>query len=213
MWDDAYKKEQDDFKAPEFLKVKTLQTMKEAREKRRSSLMPKLMVGFSFSFFVAVLAFNFFNFNTPVDEPQMVTSLTFERLDGTGWRFGAVTDESMTLPEVEEILGITASNWRLSDFYLQETSWHIDGERVRIQYIFERDGASIQMMLNNYTETVMTNSILNDFPLALYYQVMLLNRTFIAEFLHQDIYHQIHATGLTEDEFIHYLKEIINFLN
>jgi len=209
MWDDVYKKEQENLKAPEFLKVKTLQKMEESNVVRRRLFAPKLILGLSFSFLAVVLAFNFFNFNTPV----MVTDLTFEPLVGAGFRFGVITDDEITLIEAEQALGTDVSIWELTDFYLQNVSWRIDEDHVRIHYSFERESASIQVMLNNSTETVSTNSILNDFPLALYYQVMLLDTTFIAEFLHHDIYYQIQATGLTEEEFITYLSKIINFLN
>jgi len=211
MWDDAYKKEQEEIKAPEFLKVKTLQKMEEAGQKRWHFFAPRLVMGLSFSFLAIVLAINFL---VPTDDAQLVTELTFERLDGAGFRFGVLQDdEAITLVEVESILDVAVSEWGFSEFYLQDVSWQIDEEAVRILYEFESNDASLRLMLNNQTDEVATNSTLNNIPLALYYRVLLIETTFIAEFLIEEVYYQLEVTGLTEEEMVLLLEEIFDFLN
>jgi len=212
MWDDAYKKEQEDIKAPEFLKVKTQQKMAESRQKHRRFFAPKLMLGLSFGFLAVVLAFNFFN--TSENDAQLVTDLTFERIEGAGLRFGVTSDDgAMTLVEVERALDVAISDWKLSVFYLQDVSWQVDGEIIRMLYEFENDESTLRLMVNNQTTDVSTNSILNDRPLALYYRIMLVETIFIAEFLIEDIYYQLEVTGLTEEEMVQLLKEIFNFFD
>ena len=214
MWENDYQTEQDDIKAPEYLKVKTLQKMKDARGDSRSifKFKPAWVVGFSCLIVMAIVL----NWTNIFDQdPELMTDIVFERLDG-GLRYFAGIDndiQQVDLKEIESTIGVSGSELHLEGFRLEDVSSVIEEDNVRVQYLFEREDSSIRMMINNYTETVQTNSILNNFPLALYYRTMLLETSFITEFLHDEIYYQIEATGLTEEEFIDYLQEILNFLN
>lgn len=215
MWNDNYQSEQQNIQAPEFLKVKTLQKMADARQERKNilKLSPMLRIGFS-CIAVVVIALGWINFSS---NPELMTELVFERLDGGPRHFGFIGEQQETLTEVESMLGrsrgVAMSDLTLESFHLETTSWAVDENGIRIQYLFERDDVSIHIMLNNYTDSVSTNSILNDIPIALYYRAVLLETSFIAEFLYDETYHQIEAIGLTEEEFVDYLQEIINFLN
>jgi len=212
MWDDDYQVEQDDTKAPEFLKIKTLQEMKDSRKDYKYLFKLKPMWGVAFSCLVIiVIALNWTSTSDP--NLELTTDLVFERLDGSPRRF-AVTggNGTQSLTEAESIIGVSLSGLDLEGFYLEDVSWRVDENSVRIQYIFEQNSSSIRIMLNDHTYSVSTNSILNDLPLALYYRMMLLETTFIAEFVYNQIYYQIEAIGLIEEEFVDYLKEILIFL-
>lgn len=212
MWDDAYKKEQEKIKTPAFLKAETLQKMEEAKRKEWRFFGPKLTLGLSFSILAMILAVNFFNL--PTNESQMLTDLTFERIEGSGLRFGVTqNNEEISLAEVEARLGVTISEWDFLVLHLEDVSWQIDNETVRVLYLFENNDQSVELMLNNQTDTIATNSVLNDMPLALYYRILLTEKTFIAEFIVEDLYYQLRATGLTETEMVTLLEEIFDFLN
>jgi len=211
MFDDVYQKEQDDVKAPEYLKTKTLQKMGDSRKDQRNVFKLKPMWGLAFSCVVVIVVV--LNWTNILDSnPELVTDLVFARLDGGPRRFAVIGDNG-SLAEAELIMGASISGLYLEGFDLEDVAWGIDEDNVRIQHAFERNDSSIRILLNNRTDYVSTNSILNDLPLALYYRVMLLETTFIAEFLYDDIYYQIEAVGLSEEEFIGYLKKIIIFLN
>ena len=211
MFDDVYQEEQDDIKAPEYLKAKTLQKMEDSRKGQRNIFKLKPVWGVAFSCLVViVVALNWTNILD--SDPELVTDLVFERLDGGPRRFAVIGDNG-SLAEAELIMGTSISGLHLEGFHLEDVSWGINEDNVRIQHVFERNDSSMRILLNNRIDYVSTNSILNDLPLALYYRVMLLETTFIAEFLYNDIYYQIEAVGLSEEEFIDYLKEIIKFLN
>ena len=212
MWDDDYRMEQDDVKAPEFLKVKTLQKMSDSRRRRENVFKSKGMWSLAASFVIVVVVLNWANIFDSGPEP--ITDLVFERLDRGPLHFGVIDDhQDTTLTDAEFVIGVSISDLNLEDFHLENVAWLVEGNNVRIQYIFEHNNSSLRIMVNNHTDSVSTNSILNDLPLALYYQIMLLDITYFTEFLDNEIYYQIVATGLTEEEFVNYLKEIINFLN
>ena len=215
MWESEYRMEQDDIKAPEFLKVKALQKMKDSRSDSRNIFKLKPVWGMAFSCLVVIVVIlnwtNIFN-----QDPELMTDLTFERMDGGLRYFTGIGDNDIhhsELKEVESTLGVSGSELYLEGFFLEGVSWVVEDGNIRVQYLFEREDSSLRVMINNHTDYVSTNSIFNGFPLALYYQTMLLETTFIAEFLEDGIYYQIEATGLTEEEFIKYLQEILNFLN
>ena len=216
MWSDDYRVEQDEMKTPEFLKVKALQRMQDARNSNKSFFKIKPMWSMAFGLVVIiVVALNWTNILER--NPELLTDLTFERIDGGTRRFGGIglvdTNQQETLIEAEDIIGVSISDLYLEGFYLGDVSWILDKDDVRIQYLFEQNGSSIQIMLNNHVDSVTTNSIFNDLPLALHYQIMLVETTFYAEFLYNEIYYQIEATGLTKGEFTRYLEEILAFLN
>ena len=223
MWEEKYQAEQDEIKAPEFLKVKALQQMKEAREgSSRKPFKWKPLLNVGLGFVVVVVVFVVLNFSLQEPEsvtlsiqvPESVTDIVFERLDG-GLRYftgiGDNDDEHLELEEVESDIGVSGSEFYFEGFHLEDVSWAVDEKDMRIQYFFAREGATIQVMINNHTDSVTSNSILNDFPLALYYRIVLLETTYTAEFLDDEIYYQIEATGLTEEEFIEYLEEMLKY--
>jgi len=217
MWEDSYRLEQDDIKAPEFLKNKVVQQMKDSKEESKSLfavLKMKTVWGLAVSFLVVVVvALNWINI---FESSEPMTDLIFERIDGGLRYFTGIRDSDIQgteLADIETILGISVSNLYLEGFVLDGTAWVVDGDDVRVQYFFEQESSSIRVMINNHTDSVTTNSILNDLPLALYYQIMLLDTTYIAEFLHNGVYFQIEAIQLTEEEFIEHLEIILDFLN
>ena len=213
MWSDDYRMEQDNVKAPEFLKVKALQKMSESRKNQKNIFKLKPMWAMAFSSLVAiVIALNW----VATSEMDPVTDLVFERLTSGSWHFAAIgdnEDQYAILAGADSAIKTSILDLALEGFHLEDAFQAVNENGVVIQHIFERNGASISVMLNDYTHSVSTNSILNDLPLALYYRVMLLETTFVAEFLHNGIYYQIEATGLNEEEFVDYLQEILIFLN
>ena len=213
MWESEYRAEQDEIKAPEFLKVKTLQKMKDTRNSSWNIFKFKPIWGLAVSCLVVMIVV--LNWTNVFErEPELVTDLVFERLDG-GLRYftgiGNNDSRQVELKEAESMIGVSGSELYLEGFHLEDVSWVVEEDNVRIQYVFEQGDSSIYVMINNHTDYVATNSILNGFPLALYYRIMLLETTFIAEFLDGEIYYQIEVTGLTEEDFIDYLKIILNF--
>jgi len=215
MWEDNYRVEQDDIKTPEFLRVKTLQKMKDSRGKHTNILKMKPVWGLAFSFLVVMTVALYWT-NIGSREPELIRDLVFERLDGGFRYFTGIGDsdfQQSELKEVESIIGVSGSELYFAGFHLEGTSWVMEEDSIRVQYLFQRGDSSIHVMINNHTDSVSTNSILDNFPLALYYQVMLLDTTFIAEFLYDEIYYQIEATRLTEEEFIDYLQGVLDFLN
>lgn len=214
MWDDDYQVEQDNIKAPEFLKIKTLQKMTDSREDHRNifRLKPAWSIALSF-LIIVVIALSWTTFSD--SSPELITDLVFERLDGEPRRFAMISgndNEYQSLAETETAIGISLSDLYFETFHLEGVSWVADENNIRIQYLFEGNGSSIRMLVNNHTDSVTTNSILNDLPLALYYRIVLLETVFTTEFFLDEVYYQIEATGLTEAEFIDYLKEILTFL-
>ena len=215
MWEEKYRNEQDGIKAPEFLKVKALQNMKEARNGSSNPFKRKLLwdigLGLAITAIVFVVMINF-----SLQEPEIVTDIVFERLDG-GLRYFTGTVNNNTelegLEEVESVIGVSSSDLHFEGFHLESASWVIDEKNARIQYLFAREDVSIHVMINNHTDDLATNSILNNFPLSLYYRTILLETTYTAEFLDEEIYYQIEVTGLAEDEFIDLLIGMLDFLN
>ena len=214
MWENEYQVEQDDIKAPEFLKVKALQKMKDSRGDSSNIFKLKPVLGMAFSCLVIMVVV--LNWARVFErESELMTNLVFERMDGGLRYFTGIGHDDVHLVELKEVettIGVFGSELYLDNFRLEGASWVVGEDDARVHYVFEREDSTIRVMINNHTDFVSTNSILNDFPLALYYQTMLLQTTFIAEFLYDDIYYQIEATGLTEDEFIDNLQKIINWL-
>jgi len=229
MWEDDYRVEQDDIKAPEFLKVKALQKMSESRSDYRKFFKLKPVWGVAFSCLVVmVVALNWMNIFD--QDSELVTSIVFERLDGgllhlapaedgdqqlTLIERGAVGDvgnQDITLLEAESVIGVSGADLYFEGFHLEDVSWIVEEDHARVQYFFEREDSSIRVMLNNHTDSVLTNSMLDGLPLALYYRVVLLERVFIAEFLYGEVYYQVEVVGVTEEAFVDYLKEVLNFV-
>jgi len=212
MWDD-YQSEQDHIKAPEFLKTKTLQQMKEARQKKRQLLTQKPLLGLASGLFV-LLVITFGLLNRASDSPVMVTEINFQRLDGGPRHFGNLESRNQPtiLAEIESSLDVFFSTLILEAYQLNDVSWLQETDHLRIRYHFEHAGASIRILVDNQAETLQTNSILNNIPIGLYYWVML-DTTFIAEFSHAGIYFQIEASGMNEDDFLSNVQEILNFFH
>lgn len=212
MWEEKYRNEQNEIKAPEFLKFIALQNMKEANDGSKNPFNRKLLFDIGLGFAITVIVF-IFMINFRLQDPELVTDIVFERLDGGLRYFTGIRDnnaELVGLEEVEEVIGISSSDLNLEGFHLESASWIMDDKEARIQYFFAREGVSIQVMINNHTDELETNSILSNTRLALYYRVILVETTYTAEFLDDGIYYQIEATGLTEEEFIDLLEKMLN---
>ena len=209
MWDE-YKIEQQNLRAPEFLKARTLEKMNAQKKKKIIPFIPILVATFSFLII-------FFTGQRWWFHPGLPTNLAFERVESGNLHFSAIQDsarEDLSLEEFEGALGVEISRLPFPNLILEDSAWSLDEDvlQLRASYTFVGEENSIELMLSNATDRLETNSVLEGRELALYYQVMLLETTYIAIFIENDIQYQVRMRG-TEEEFMTHLKKILNFLN
>jgi len=88
-----------------------------------------------------------------------------------------------------------------------------DRLEARVIYVFVQEEQRMEVIISNISRDLEANSKIEGRPVTLYYQVLLLDVTYMATFAGDNIYYQVRMTGVTEDEFVIYLQQMINLLN
>jgi len=213
MWEDDYRHAQDKLDAPEHWQTKALQHMKEARRSKtrllfnRKPMYGALAVG-CIAFFIVLTSHLLDGRLDPM------TDLSFERLEGgTREFFTGDPEQRGSLVGMERALGIQLSDLEVEGFDLVDVLWQEEGGELNIQYLFESPESTLLIRANNHTQSVETNSTLDEVPLGLYYRPGLMETIYIAEFVYDGIYIQVEGRGLPEEEFIEQLQQMLTFLN
>jgi len=214
VWDD-YKAEQAEIKAPEFLKTKTLNRMSAEKNKRKNFLSRPILVT------ACSLLVLFFISQNWLFNSEPLTYIEFARIELGNRHFSVITnpaEQDVLLEEVEDMLDIDSSALRFADFALDSSVgslMEVEGKlEARVTYVFVQGKQRIEVMISNMPRDLETNSKIEGQPVALYYQeLFLIDTTYIAIFVEDNIYYRVRMTGVTEDEFVIHLKEMINLLN
>jgi len=213
MWEDDYRCAQDKLDAPEDWQTKTLQHMKEARRtKTRSPFNQKSMYGALAVGCVAILLVVTSHLFDGQGNPA--NDLNFQLLE-IGSREFAIGDHGRqgSLVGMERALGIQLSEWELEDFVFVDAVWQEEEGELSIQYFFESSEAIFLVRVNNYTNHVEANSVLDGVALRLYYRPVLMETIFLAELVHGGIYVQVDGRGVVEAEFIEQLQQLLVFFD
>jgi len=207
MWEE-YEKEQTEIRAPEGLKARTLEQMNARKAGTKSPFLKKSSV---FLIACSFLAIFFINMQLWGDG-----DLAFERLTSNPRHF-LPRGEAVAMEQFEYEVGTNLSQLSFTGLLLdvERSNWFWDEEdplSARAIYVFSNGDQRVEIAIHYRSEDLATNSVLRERSVALYYHETLLDITYMALFTEGDHLHNIRGMGLTEEAFITYLEEILNFL-
>jgi len=208
MWEN-YEKEQEQIRAPEYLKTKTLAKMNASKvEKRFSLLGPRSILLVACSFLAIFLWTNGGLFEN--------SDVFFERITSNPRHF-LPAGEAVTVEQFELEVDSRLSHLAFTDLFLdmERSSWFWD-EAVPLEargiYVFSNGDRRIEIALTYRDAPLETNSIVGERAIALYYHESLLEVTYMALFMEGDHLYHVRGMGLTEEQFVAYVEKILRFL-
>ena len=125
-----------------------------------------------------------------------------------------LTHPEAELEAFEATLNALMSDLTLTDFTLQQTIARSCQETTEptLTYVFIRESASIQLIATRSLTDFQPNTTLDQRSLSLYYEADPEGNVYRGVFIENEIGYEVIGRGLTDEEFLEYLQDIIEFL-